>query len=367
MNETLNSSGNQERAPAETTRALGKTALSAAYSSAGEIREDGPVMLGYTKDGKEVYDRTDFSHLHTEGGMTKELLAEALSKIDTEERKSLKEVVEFDRQIGVDTCVEVGPEDEIVKVYRKGRLGQTPMVKNRQPVSCNSIVVVISQNRAIEGAYELRTSYTGSDAPREPWDFGIADEKEYENAKDFWSTHALVYNEDLIDEERTADYNQMSDQEKYEDQIGQRVFYSGLFVDREKLYRAFPPTLENSVDAPHVTANFLPKNQDLRLEQVGSQAKITAIGYGNDGKNEGLLVKVESDDPEIQKACDLVQKTHITLSNSRDSHPKYTANLEFTPLPEDQQFEITGTYGLYARKLVLDQAGVKELTKDIKI
>ena len=369
MTEQLNINNKQESSPDKVVGGLGKTALLVnQQKSAGESRGDEPVFLGYTKDEKRVYDRTDIiSHLHSEGGMTKELLAEALARIDTEDRKSFREIVNFERQVGETTCVEVGPEDDVVMVYRKGRLGQTPMVKNRQPEPCNSIVVVLSQNRKIEGAYELRTAFIGGNSPREAWDFTIADDAEYEEAKKFWNNHALLYDEDLIDQEKTAAYNQMSDQEKYEDQIGQRVYYSGLFVDGENLYQAFPPSLEKPVEKPHITTSFLPKGQDLHLDEIGSKAKIIAIGYGNDGKNEGLLVRIESDDPEIQKACDQVEKPHITLSTSKDGQAKLTSELEFTPLPEDKQFEITGTYGLYSRKLVLDQEGFKELAKDIKI
>ena len=43
-------------------------------------------FFGNTKDGKAVYDREDGSHFHTEGGMSPELLASALSIIDTKDR-----------------------------------------------------------------------------------------------------------------------------------------------------------------------------------------------------------------------------------------------------------------------------------------
>ena len=108
------------------------------------------------------------------------------------------------------------------------------------------------------------------------------------------------------------------------------------------------------------------------MDQVGSNAKITAIGYGNDGRNEGLLVKVESDDPEIQAAVDEVAVPHITLSYSKDSHPMYTSGLEFTPL--EQPFKITGTYGIFTRKhdetgrsAVLSQDFLKKVEEEVRI
>ena len=83
------------------------------------------VFLGISADGAEVYDRVD-SHFHGEGGLTKELLADAISRISTSKRGFIKEKVEYDHPVGTQTCVKVGPEDDVVMVYRNGRSGQTP-------------------------------------------------------------------------------------------------------------------------------------------------------------------------------------------------------------------------------------------------
>jgi hypothetical protein len=40
----------------------------------------------------------------------------------------------------------VGPDDDIVMVYRKRRSGRTPMVKNREAEPCNSLIAILRKN-----------------------------------------------------------------------------------------------------------------------------------------------------------------------------------------------------------------------------
>ena len=306
------------------------------------------VFLGKTKDGAEVYDRID-SHFHSEGGLTPELLAEAIGAINSKGRPFIKEKIDFDHIIGAQTCVETGPEDEIVMVYRKGRSGQTPMVKNRDAEPCNSIIAILRKDFSIrdKDAYEMATSYIGSGSPREPWDPGISTDKELQQSTDFWNSHALLYDDSLIDWERTKAFEFMSEPTKRAELIRQRTIYAGLFVDPVDLYQKQPSTLEKRIKNPHVTTAFKPGLDQLHLEQIGSVARIFAIGYGNDGENEGLLVRVEADNPEIQAACDNLETPHITLSISKKGQAVNTAFLDFAPL--ETPFEITGRYGLFSQ------------------
>lgn len=168
-------------------------------TSAGETIET-PIM-GVTKDGQTVYDRMD-SHFHPEGGLTLETLKSAISTISTEDRPFIVETVQFDGVVGKDTCVEVGPEDEIVMVYRKKRMGLTPMVKNREPADCDTVRVIMCKDRDNNDRYTLVTAFVGGDSPREPWDPNISSDEERAESEEFWNTHALIYNEDLIDWER---------------------------------------------------------------------------------------------------------------------------------------------------------------------
>lgn len=302
-------------------------------------------FFGNTKDGKAVYDREDGSHFHTEGGMSPELLASALSIIDTKDRPFVLEQVDFDRPVGEQTCVPVGPDDEIEMVFRKGRSGPTPMVKNREPIPCNSTVVILCKENPDSDFYRLVTSYVGELATREPWDPNISSEEEKKTCEEFWNTHALLYDENLIDMERTRGYLEMAENNKKTEEIREKTIYAGIFVDPEDLYGKVSPRLEKSIKDPHITTKFKPGVEDLNLGQLGTGAKITAVGYGNDGRNEGLLVQIEADEPEIQKACDALERPHITLSVSEEGRPKDTVNLEFSPL--ETPIELTGRYGLF--------------------
>ncbi|MBR3132099.1 hypothetical protein IKG33_01670 [Candidatus Saccharibacteria bacterium] len=328
-----------------------------------ETHERKRVFFGRTKDGAEVYDRPD-SHFHSEGGLTPELLKEALSTIETNSRPFIRELVRFDYIIGSKTCVEVGPEDEVVMVYRKGRSGPTPLVKNREASPCDSVTVILRKDRSVRDrdVYETLTSYVGEGSPREPWDPNLTSEEDRKECEDYWKTHALLYDDGLIDWERTKAFEFMSEPAKEAELIRQRTVFAGLFLDPEDLYTKKPATLEKVVKHPHVTTAFKPNSGQLHLDQIGSNAKIYAIGYGNNGENEGLLVKIEADNPEIQEVCDALETPHITLSTSRKGQAKNTAFLDFTPLEEP--IELTGQFGLFSQGSVIQNQEKLQQLKD---
>ena len=157
--------------------------------------------IGTTRDGYKVYDRNG-SHIHFEGGITKKLLGIALQRMYANASPFKKKEIYFKNPIGYSNCVSTTPEDEIVMVYRKGREGQTPMVKGRKPSPCNILTVIIRKDKDFENHYTLITCFVGGSAKREPWDKAIRSEKEREECEEYWRTHALVYNPDLIDSDR---------------------------------------------------------------------------------------------------------------------------------------------------------------------
>lgn len=327
--------------------------------TAKESCEHERAFFGRTKDGAEVYDRPG-SHFHGEGGLTPELLGEALATIEAKHRPFIREQVDFDHVIGSKTCVEVDQDDEIVMAYRKGRSGLTPMVKNREASPCNSVTVVLRKDHSVRDrdTYETLTSYIGEGSPREPWDPNLATEEDFKECEDYWNSHALIYDDDLIDWEKTKAYEFMSEPAKRAEQIRQRTVYAGLFLDPEELYSKRQATLEKQIEHPHITTAFRPEASQLHLEQIGTGARIYAVGYGNNGENEGLLVKIEADDPEIQEACDALEIPHITLSISKKGQAKNTAYLEFTPLEEP--IELSGKYGLFSQGSVIqNQEGLR--------
>lgn len=150
-------------------------------------------FVGFCSNGARVFDRNDgHNDVHP---VDETLLREALLKISPSE-DFVKEVIPFERVIGKTTCVTVDKTDNIVMAYRKGRLGPTPMVLNREPSDCSTLVVILK--KIGNSDYILRTTFIGGLSEREPWDPSIADSEEQQRAEDFWSTHALIYDESII-------------------------------------------------------------------------------------------------------------------------------------------------------------------------
>lgn len=158
----------------------------------------------------------------------------------------------------------------------------------------------------------------------------------------------------IQEQEIDSSYDVLSRGRQLAEQATKKVLYAGIFVDGEELYDKFPAHLKNKVENPHITTNFAPDETQLHLEELGEEVKIKVIGYGNNGKNEGLLVQPESSNPVIQKAIDNIEVPHITLSCSDDSHPKYTSQLEFIPLEKPVDLA-PGTYSVHLKD---DQGGV---------
>jgi hypothetical protein len=163
--------------------------------------EQPTTYFGKTADGYKIYDRLN-SHIHKEGMQKQQLIAEAISKIYANGINFKKEIVFFDRNIGLKHCVPTSDEDEIIMVYRKGREGKTPIVLNKEPIPCKELTVIIKAMPDTPDSYILITAYVGGESTREPWDKGITSEEERLECEKFWSTHALIYNQDLIDWER---------------------------------------------------------------------------------------------------------------------------------------------------------------------
>ena len=156
-------------------------------------------LLGTTINGLKVYDRQN-SHFHPEGGLTVELLTEALSRVWVKNRSYVQKfVVDFDRVIGKTTCVSVTDDDDVIMCRRKGRKGPTPMVKNREPEDSKQISMCLRSKK--DGTVELITAYIGGEGPREPWDRTLKTNTERIEAIKFWQEHALIFDPELISRE----------------------------------------------------------------------------------------------------------------------------------------------------------------------
>lgn len=102
--------------------------------------------------------------------------------------------------------------------------------------------------------------------------------------------------------------------------------------------------LDQIIKNPHMTLEFHPSTVDETL--FGEEVKITLIGYGNNGQNEGFKVVAHSDNPKLQQMINQVPVPHITLSTSHSGKPVDTKLLKFSPIEPTTLF---GKYGAYSR------------------
>lgn len=160
-------------------------------------------FIGKCANGINVFNRLN-NHLHKE--VSKDILKEALLKLSPNEIFH-KEVIDMKRIIGKNNCVSIDVNDEIVYVIRKGRNGPTPMVKNKEPLDCSYITIILKKME--EDSYLLISSYIGDVSEPEPWDSNFynlytwekkdnIDEEAYKKSLDFWKSHALIYDESEI-------------------------------------------------------------------------------------------------------------------------------------------------------------------------
>ena len=120
--------------------------------------------------------------------------------------------------------------------------------------------------------------------------------------------------------------------------------YVGAFISRYKLEQAIAcirrTPLKCAVMNPHVTFEYKPLHVDVEL--FGRYIDVRIVGYGCDGKNEGLAVEVFSEMPELKQKIERIPVPHITLSTSADGKAVNTRYLTFYDVPP---IAIAGTYG----------------------
>lgn len=162
----------------------------------GELRQENiQAKLWKLGSGQTVVDRQD-SHLTPE---VIEVLSAVTPTIFVEQGKNfINHSHNFRQTIGTTICVTTGPRDRIVFACRKNRPdGHTRFVENRNPEPTSW--VTIGLKLLDDGTYQIRTAYCGEKAPPEPWDKYVRNKsKEWRASKDFWSSHALIWNPELI-------------------------------------------------------------------------------------------------------------------------------------------------------------------------
>lgn len=130
--------------------------------------------------------------------------------------------------------------------------------------------------------------------------------------------------------------------------------YFGYFVTDETELRAKVDQiggahqLEHPVKNQHVTFGF---HKDIPEGFVKGSFEFKVIGYGNSGKNEGVQVHPLFDSCGYLNTAPM----HITLSLAQGAKPVNTGTIEFIPLDESEQFNISLAAGRY------DSDGVRML------
>ena len=130
----------------------------------------------------------------------------------------------------------------------------------------------------------------------------------------------------------------------------ENISYIGIFTQHidGQLYRDIPNQ--------HITLAFRPNQEQFEtlLPYIGRDCSYKIIGYGNDGKNEGLQVVIEPGIPYFG-----AEQQHITLSVAEDGKPVDTGFLQFEeniPLRLDiHNGEIfTGKIGAFTQERVIE-------------
>ena len=122
--------------------------------------------------------------------------------------------------------------------------------------------------------------------------------------------------------------------------------YTGAFIDQRILLGAVKSIkgdrLAKLIEFPHVTFQFKPETVPTPL--FGEKVYVRVVGYGNDGKNEGLKVEAFAANPLLADMINEIPVPHITVSTSADGKPVDTAKLNFHRV---EPFFMEMTFGGY--------------------
>ncbi len=122
--------------------------------------------------------------------------------------------------------------------------------------------------------------------------------------------------------------------------------YIGCFFDLLELLQALRQLpgkrLARVIAYPHVTFSYQPQQVDERL--FGTPVQVTVTGYGCDGENEALQVRLCCREPALQQLIDAVGQPHITVSVSEGGQPVNSNRLQYTAVAP---FALHGCFGGY--------------------
>ena len=124
----------------------------------------------------------------------------------------------------------------------------------------------------------------------------------------------------------------------------EEMHYIGCFFAPEDVEAAMltqpRQRLSRTILHPHVTFVYRPDTVPEAL--FGLPVTVKAVGYGNDGENEGLLVEFSDLPEDLAPLAARIPVPHITLSVSETGKPVNSRYLSFRSI---DPFFLTGVFG----------------------
>lgn len=114
--------------------------------------------------------------------------------------------LEFDYPVGHCNLISTKESDEIIYAKRVGRDNYTRFVKNVTPDTTRDLTIILKKNMKRHGEYYLITMFPGKANFKEPEDLNIKSKNELIDSLEFWSKHALVFNQEIITKESIKTY-----------------------------------------------------------------------------------------------------------------------------------------------------------------
>ncbi len=122
------------------------------------------------------------------------------------------------------------------------------------------------------------------------------------------------------------------------------ILYTACFLDFDKLWNKISHItkgrFERVIKNPHITFIYKPQITDYSL--IGEKVKVLITGYGYNDENEGLSVKVITDNEKLNALYESIEIPHITLTVKKQGQAVNTRYVEFYPVPV---IEMTAVYG----------------------
>ena len=117
-----------------------------------------------------------------------------------------------------------------------------------------------------------------------------------------------------------------------------KVSYEGIFFDRDEVLKLAEligtQRLTYISERPHVTIKISPKKVSKDYA-IGEKVKCEIYGYGNNGKSEGVLVRLPEDKPGSDRVL------YMTISKDEEAMNADTRLLAFVQLPQPVYLEGT--------------------------